>query len=131
LEGEKIPNNATLAIAMLIAASLTSHSTPTTVLAADAHVVVQADGLDWRAAPPSLPAGAQIAILSGNPTKAGPYLIDKLGSAKREAIKPGEYLPRGLHYRWTSEDTVIESHSTEPSGIAHVNLADDPRQQTQ
>jgi hypothetical protein len=31
--------------------------------------------LKWLPAPPVLPAGAQIAVLSGDPTKSGPYVL--------------------------------------------------------
>src|SRR5436853_4376016 len=42
---------------------------------ADDHVVVSADQLKWGAAPPAFPKGAQIAVLSGDPTKEGLYVI--------------------------------------------------------
>src|SRR5262249_15360097 len=31
--------------------------------------------IKWGPAPPSLPAGAKAAVLTGDPTKAGPYVI--------------------------------------------------------
>src|SRR5436853_4881590 len=42
---------------------------------ADDHVVVSADQLKWVAAPPSFPKGAQIAVLSGDPSKEGLYVV--------------------------------------------------------
>ncbi|PVE24347.1 hypothetical protein DC522_10780 [Microvirga sp. KLBC 81] len=48
-----------------------------TLLAQD-HKAVQAmraDQLRWEPAPPVLPKGAQIAVLSGDPHKAGPFTI--------------------------------------------------------
>jgi quercetin dioxygenase-like cupin family protein len=39
------------------------------------HTVVSADAVTWGPAPPSLPAGAQAAILLGNPGKDGPFVI--------------------------------------------------------
>src|SRR5882757_6438028 len=36
---------------------------------------VNADGLTWGAAPPVLPKGAQIAVLSGDPSKDGLYVL--------------------------------------------------------
>ena len=39
------------------------------------HTVVTADAVKWGAAPPSLPPGAQAAILLGNPGKEGPFVL--------------------------------------------------------
>jgi quercetin dioxygenase-like cupin family protein len=40
-----------------------------------AHVLQTPKEAKWGPAPPMLPAGAQIAILSGDPTKAAPYSV--------------------------------------------------------
>src|SRR6478672_13260598 len=40
-----------------------------------AHVIENAGAAKWGPAPPMLPAGAQIAVLAGDPTKAGPYTV--------------------------------------------------------
>jgi hypothetical protein len=45
------------------------------VLAQSGHVVVPADKLQWGPAPPVLPAGAQIAVLEGNPSEKGPVVL--------------------------------------------------------
>jgi len=39
------------------------------------HTVVRADAIQWGAAPPSLPPGAQAAVLMGNPAKEGPFVL--------------------------------------------------------
>jgi quercetin dioxygenase-like cupin family protein len=40
------------------------------------HVVVRPDAVKWGPAPPSLPPGAQLAVLVGNPGKAGaPFVM--------------------------------------------------------
>jgi len=39
------------------------------------HTVVRADAVKWGAAPPSLPPGAQGAILFGNPATEGPFVL--------------------------------------------------------
>src|SRR5690606_25715706 len=39
------------------------------------HTVVAADTVQWGAAPPSLPAGAQAAVLLGSPAKEGPFVL--------------------------------------------------------
>jgi quercetin dioxygenase-like cupin family protein len=39
------------------------------------HTVVAADAVTWGPAPPSLPPGAQAAVLLGNPAKEGPFVL--------------------------------------------------------
>jgi quercetin dioxygenase-like cupin family protein len=39
------------------------------------HTVVTADTLKWGPAPPSLPPGAQAAVLLGSPAKEGPFVL--------------------------------------------------------
>jgi mannose-6-phosphate isomerase-like protein (cupin superfamily) len=39
------------------------------------HVTASVSDAQWGPAPPMLPAGAQIAVLAGNPMKAGPYTV--------------------------------------------------------
>ena len=47
-----------------------------TLAASEAHhTVVRGDTITWGPAPPSLPAGAQAAVLLGNPTKEGPFVL--------------------------------------------------------
>ena len=41
---------------------------------ADDHIVTQSKGMKWVAAPPSMPKGAQIAVLYGDPSKEGPFV---------------------------------------------------------
>ena len=48
---------------------------PMTVALADDHVLVRPDSLKWVAGPPFLQPGAQIAIVSGDPSKEGLYVI--------------------------------------------------------
>ena len=44
--------------------------------ASDAHhTVVPADAIKWGPAPPSLPPGAQAAVLLGSPAKDGPFVL--------------------------------------------------------
>ena len=40
-----------------------------------AHVMENLSAAKWGPAPPLLPPGAQIAVLAGDPTKAGPYAV--------------------------------------------------------
>src|SRR6185503_13387047 len=48
---------------------------PFAASADDAHVVVGPDKLSWGPAPPSVPKGAQVAVLSGDPGKSGLYAL--------------------------------------------------------
>jgi quercetin dioxygenase-like cupin family protein len=55
-------------IAALVAAGLAAGQEPRAAIA-------WPDSIEWKAGPPSLPAGAQIAVLEGDPTKAGPFVM--------------------------------------------------------
>src|SRR5262245_51571689 len=39
------------------------------------HTVVAGDAVKWGPAPPSLPPGAQAAVLLGSPAKEGPFVL--------------------------------------------------------
>ena len=45
------------------------------VLAGPGHIVVPAEAIQWGPAPPFLPAGAEIAVLEGNPAEKGPVTL--------------------------------------------------------
>jgi len=38
-------------------------------------VVVKPDQIAWKSGPPSLPAGAKLAVIEGNPAEAGPFTM--------------------------------------------------------
>jgi len=78
-------------------------------IAQSGHVVVQADKLQWGAAPPILPAGAQIAVLEGNPAEKGPVTLRLKFPAKYE-------IPAHWH-SMTERVTVM-------SGSFHVGMGD-------
>src|SRR6516165_557553 len=62
--------------------------------------MVRPADVKWQPAPPGLPAGAQIAVLFGDPTKAGPYVL-------RVKLPDGYKVPP--HWHPTDENvTVIE-----------------------
>ena len=44
-------------------------------LAQTTHIVVPANKVQWGPAPPVLPAGAQLAVLEGNPAEKGPVVM--------------------------------------------------------
>jgi hypothetical protein len=55
--------------------SLAGVLSATTVFTQHAHVLVPADKVQWGPAPPHLPAGAEIAVLEGNPSQKGPVTL--------------------------------------------------------
>ena len=61
----------TLAAALLLATFATSPAVAQT----SAHVMENVAVAKWGLAPPMLPPGAQIAVLAGDPTTAGPYAV--------------------------------------------------------
>ena len=56
-------------------------------LAQDRHVTIAADDVKWSPAPPSIPAGAQAAVLYGNPGKDGLFAL-RLKLPKGYALAP-------------------------------------------
>jgi quercetin dioxygenase-like cupin family protein len=78
-------------------------------LAADDHSVVSPDQLKWSPAPPAFPKGAQIAVISGDPSKEGPYVV-------RLKAPAGYKVPAHIHPN-DENITVI-------SGSFHVGMGD-------
>ena len=62
-------------------------------------------GLTWGPAPPGLPAGAQAAVVSGDPTKAGPFTV--------RLDMPPDYVIRPHHHPTSEELRLVE-------GTVHV-----------
>jgi quercetin dioxygenase-like cupin family protein len=87
---------------------------PLSAMAEDAHTVVQANGVKWAAAPPSLPKGAQIAVLYGDPSKEGSFVY-------RLKFPAGYKVPPHMHPN-DENVTVI-------SGTVHIGTGDklDPK----
>ncbi len=73
------------------------------------HVVVPADKVQWGAAPPMLPAGAQIAVLEGNPSEKGPVTL-------RLKLPANYEIPAHWH-SMTERVTVL-------SGSFHIGMGD-------
>jgi quercetin dioxygenase-like cupin family protein len=60
----------------IVAAMFVAFAIPVAAMAQMmSHAGMQADALKWGPAPPALPPGAQIAVLSGDPGKDGPYVL--------------------------------------------------------
>src|SRR5262245_61534297 len=65
-----------IATACLLVFSLGSFQLAGAAMADQAHhTVVPGDAVKWGPAPPSLPKGAEAAILLGNPAQEGPFVL--------------------------------------------------------
>jgi hypothetical protein len=86
-------------------------------MAQTTHIAVPADKVQWGPAPPILPAGAQIAVLEGNPAEKGPIVM---------RLKfPANY---NIPAHWHS----MAERITVLSGSFHAGMGDKlDRQQTQ
>jgi hypothetical protein len=62
------------------------------------HVMVSPADIKWGPAPPSLPAGAEAAVLSGDPSKAVPYVL-------RAKLPDGYKVPP--HWHPTDENVTV------------------------
>jgi ChrR Cupin-like domain len=62
------------------------------------HVAIRPNDVKWGPAPPGLPAGAQIAVLSGDPSKAAPYVL-------RAKLPDGYKVP--AHWHPTDENVTV------------------------
>jgi uncharacterized RmlC-like cupin family protein len=73
------------------------------------HKTIKADAIQWGPAPPQLPKGAQVAIMSGDPGKKGLYII-------RARMPDGYEVPAHWHKK-AENVTVI-------SGTFNVGMGD-------
>lgn len=62
--------------------------------------VSPANAIEWKSGPPSLPPGAKIAVLEGDPTKEGPFVF-------RVKVPDGYRIPLHTHPK-TERVTVIQ-----------------------
>ena len=83
------------------------------IAAADAaaphHTVVAPDAVKWGPGPPALPAGAQAAVLLGDPSKEGPFTI-------RVSVPDGYRIPP--HFHPSAENVTVIS------GVFHIATGD-------
>jgi quercetin dioxygenase-like cupin family protein len=75
---------------------------------APAHVMVMPDDLDWQPVP-SLPEGARVAVLEGNPAEEGPFTM-------RLSLPPGYTIPAHTH--------PVAERVTVLSGTFHIGLGE-------
>lgn len=62
-------------IVLAFAVTASSQATAPSAQPATGHTIVNPSTIQWMPAPPSLPAGATMAVLSGDPTKEGLFVI--------------------------------------------------------
>jgi len=100
-----------LAVAVALAAALRSgDDDPHAGRTRDMRISVFApQSLDWADAPPSLPRGAKIAVLEGDPTKDGPFVF-------RAKLPDGYRIPPHTHPK--------EERITVISGTFNVGMGD-------
>ena len=65
----------TLTLALLLAGCATIATVGAVAFAQEMQPPINADEVEWGPAPPNIPAGAQIAVLAGNPASDGPYVV--------------------------------------------------------
>jgi hypothetical protein len=103
------------------------------------HVMFTGSDLKWGDAPPSLPAGAKLAVLSGDPGKPGMFAIRlqmpagyKIPAhthpAKEAPAGAFVVMPAGMqHFAGSKAGCIVQVQSTGPFQVTYVNPADDPR----
>jgi quercetin dioxygenase-like cupin family protein len=96
---------ATLLAVVFIHAQLSAEEMQST---ADMHLY-SPTSIEWKAAPAALPPGAKMAVLEGDPTKEGPFVV-------RFQFPDGYHVPPHTHPK-TERVTVI-------SGILHLSTGE-------
>ena len=95
-------------MAILPLGRLAAQAPSATAETRQAHVVTP-DQLNWGPAPAILPAGARLAVLEGDPSKAGPYTM-------RLSMPAGYRIPPHFH--------EADEHVTVISGALQVGMGD-------
>ncbi len=90
-----------------LAVALVALAFPGTIVAQTEHVLVQPDKLQWGPQPPALPAGGEIALVSGDPEKPVPYVV-------RARLPAGYKIPAHIH--------PADEHLTVITGSMHVGM---------
>src|SRR5262245_59246865 len=94
----------TVALAAMIVAALPAWAEDSTI-----DLVSGPDAVKWGPVPPSLPKGAMIAVLSGDPFKDGPYVV--------RLKMPANYQVPAHHHPTTENVTVL-------CGSFHAGMGD-------
>jgi quercetin dioxygenase-like cupin family protein len=85
---------------VITAVAILAGGTSRVVAQSHAHVIQTPAEAKWGPAPPMLPAGAQIAVLSGDPTKPVPYAV---------RLKFPDHYAIPAHSHPTDENVVVTS----------------------
>jgi hypothetical protein len=99
----------TLSIAAGFAVAMCAASGTTSAADSPMALYPNSTALKWSPAPPALPKGAQIAVLSGDPTKTGPFVI--------RLKLPSNYAIPAHHHPTTENVTVL-------SGTLYAGMGD-------
>jgi quercetin dioxygenase-like cupin family protein len=93
-----------------LGAQTSPHTAQTSASGGHQHAVKHGDGLEWQPAPPIFPAGAQMAVVQGDPSAAGAIFTVRL------RFPNGYVLPAHFH--------PTDEHVTVMSGTFLVGLGD-------
>ena len=105
----------TLTLALLLASCATIATVGAVAFAQEMQPPINADEVKWGPAPPNIPAGAQIAVLAGNPASDGPYVVRLKMPANYKV--PAHYHPKD------ETVTVISGTSTDGRSLIIVRRA--------
>ena len=102
---------ASVVVALLLTASHASAQEPTMAdTTAKPHAIVaRPDAIKWGPAPAVLPAGARVAVLEGDPAKAGPFTM-------RLSLPAGYRIPPHFH--------PVTEHVTVIDGTFYVGMGE-------
>jgi hypothetical protein len=92
-----------------VAVVLSSVAAAGLATAAEMHKIIKPDAIQWGPAPPQLPKGAQVAVVSGDPGKTGLYII-------RAKMPDGYEVP--AHWHKKAENVTVLS------GTFNVGMGD-------
>jgi len=92
-------------LAAVLAGAAISLAAPIAVMAEAPGFVFSRDKLEWRAAPPELPRGAEVAMLFGDPSQGGPFILRmrapkgyKIGPHKHSGMETMSVLSGAVRY---------------------------------
>jgi quercetin dioxygenase-like cupin family protein len=95
--------------AMLLGLACLIVITPCGLAAQQSHVIQPPSQATWGPAPPLLPAGAEIAVLAGDPGKPAPYTVR---------------LKFPAHYNIPAHSHPTDEHVVVASGALHIGMGD-------
>ena len=120
-----------IAVGLVLAALAPVSASKAQAPASAAHA--DRSGIVWGPAPATLPPGAEIAVLDGNPSQPGPFTL-RLRFPNGYKIPPHTHptaenvtLPANHpHYAMARGVTVIQVHAIGPFALTYVDPADAP-----